>query len=253
MINKDYVTIYWSPAMYLPEEESWSHFYTSPENILIGLNKLRNKDLLSNKQKGIFNCPAYVDTMKNVYVVKTNSPFTVDLPMHIYDDEHHQYPISLGLDPLNVSIMRDSSFSGYLNINLHMGWLFFADEPIEVKFTAPYFPTETPSDGAMFSPGKYNLGLWYRDFNLDYHIPFGTKSLEFKEQQPLFYLEIETTKKIIFKRYLLNKELRNIANECVNSPRRYGTNYPLTKKYNFFKRSMLPEQVLKLIKDNLVE
>jgi hypothetical protein len=134
-----------------------------------------------------------------------------------------------------------------------MSWLFFADQSVEARFTAPYFPPVTPAEGVMLSTGQFNIGEWYRDFSLDYHIPFGTKELIFEENQPLFYLEIRTDKKVIFKRYNLTPELRRIADECSTSSDIYESNKPLLHRYNMFKRSSSPERVLSYIKENIVE
>jgi hypothetical protein len=111
----------------------------------------------------------------------------------------------------------------------------------------------SPAEGVMLSTGQFNIGEWYRDYHLDYHIPFGTKELNFKENQSLFYLEVRTDKKVVFKRYNLTIELRKLADECVTSSVIYGSNKPLLHRYNMFNKSLSPQRVLSYIKENIVE
>jgi hypothetical protein len=166
--------------------------YQEPVSLISDLNKIRknslNKDINSTK---IFSCPAFVDTLKNVFVLKSNMELRFKLNDNIMQDSFPEYPWSFNdAGPLLLKAIRESSFDDYINIELNMGWLFFAEEPLVAKFTAPYFPAHEPTKGAMMSVGKFDIGSWYRDYNLDYHIPKTAEELLFIKNQPMFYLAI---------------------------------------------------------------
>jgi hypothetical protein len=253
-MEKDYITVYWAPAPFVQEESSWSFLYSEPVSVVSELLKMKN---VSNKPKNLqsmFGCPAYVESMKNVFVVKNVLENTVDMSQITPHLTNPNYPVYFNnLGPLQIKIEREPSITNYTNVTYNMGWIFFADEPLEVKFTAPYFPASSPGEGVILSTGQFDIGAWYRDFNLDYHVPLETELLTFKEDQPLFYMDFKTDKKIVLKRYKLTKELKNISEEFVYSRERYGRFKSLQHRYNMSKKSMMPEQILTEIRKNIVE
>lgn len=246
--SKDTITVYWSPSAFNKDDTNWNFLFSNPVSALADLNIIRNKSL-----KNMFTCPAYTQSMKNVFVFKNCLPERIQLDKEFFIPKE-EYPYNhFERSKILLSEQRPSSLENHINAIYNMGWLFFADEPVEARFTAPYFPTVSPAEGVMLATGQFNIGQWYRDFHLDYHIPYGTKELIFEEDQPVFYLEVRTDKKVVFKRYNLTKELRKVANECAASSDNYGRNKPLSHRYNMFNKSMSSERILSYIKQNLVE
>jgi hypothetical protein len=246
-MNKDTVTIYWTPSRFTEWEENWNFLYQDPVSTVVDLNTIRNKNV-----KEMFACPSYVNSMKNVFVFKNVLPTNIELGDDFYAPKP-QYPFDYsGKSKVQLTNVRESSLEGYVNARYNMGWLLFSDEPVEVRFTAPYFPGSSPVEGAMLSTGEFNIGNWYRDYVLDYHIPIGAKEFILKEDQPLFYLEVKTNKKVVFQRYNLTQELRQIALECITSPKKYESNMPLSYRYDIFKKTASRERVLSYIKESLI-
>jgi hypothetical protein len=253
-MEKDYVTVYWAPAPFVQEESSWSLLYSEPVNMVSELLKVKSVENKPKNFQSMFGCPAYAEAMKNVFIVKNVLENTIDMSKIVSSLQNPNYPVYFNnLGPLQIKVQREPSITNYTNINYNLGWLFFADEPLEAKFTAPYFPPETPGEGVMLSVGQFDIGSWYRDFNLDYHVPSKTKILTFKEDQPLFYVDFKTDKKIVLKRYKLTKELKNMSEEFVRSRERYGKFSSLQHRYSMSKKSMMPQQILSEIRKNLVE
>jgi hypothetical protein len=246
--NEDIITIYWSPSAFNQDDTNWNFLYSDPVSVLADLNTIRNKST-----RNLFTCPAYTHSMKNVFVFKSMLEEKVKLDHDFYIAKGG-YPFPhYGKSKILLNELRESSLENYVNLTYNMSWLFFADEPVEARFTAPYFPTATPAPGAMLATGQFNIGNWYRDYVLDYHIPVGTDEFVVKEDQPLFYLELRTEKKVVFKRYNMTQELKRIAQESANSPINYEANKTLSYRYNIFKKSSSPERVLSHIKNNLIQ
>ncbi len=101
--------------------------------------------------------------------------------------------------------------------------------------------------------GEFDIGSWYRTFNLDYHIPLDTKEMVFNQNDPLFYIEFKTDKKVILKRYMQSDTLFNIGREMVNSPSNYGRFKSLKEKYLMSKKAKMPEIILSEINKNLID
>jgi hypothetical protein len=174
------------------------------------------------------------------------------------ENELPNRPAGFHLEPDNnskIGIMaaRPTSFEGYSNIAYNMGWIFFADEPVVGKFTAPYYPPVAPTEDCRLSAGKFDIGSWFRPFKLDYHIPTKDTELVFTEDMPLFFVEFETDKKVIFKRFIMTDILENLYLEMSESTARYAAHMPLVNRYKMAKNAKMAEQVLHEIKKNVVE
>lgn len=247
MNNKE-ITVYWSPSPYLSDQESWSLPYSEPVSVL---NELRSKQ---NKDKGydnMFSCPAISPMFKNIFTIKHPFGDVINIPDMDFNVSEKQYINSGSI--LAVYVPRKTSLEGYVNIQYNMAWLFFADEPVVARFTAPYMPVSTPAAGSILAAGEFDIGSWYRPFNLDYHVPNNIKKLVFEKNQALYNIEIKTDKPVVFKRYSISSKLQNLAIEMSQSPVRYGKFIPLSEKYETFKKSKIREQILTEIKKNLVE
>jgi hypothetical protein len=249
MSEKDTITIYWSSASFSTEDPSWDLVYPSPESVF-------SKLVTSNTQLGIMpKCPAVKNLLKNTFCFESAITDVFDLPSDFMaeiaytEEEHVHIPAQARL---RVAKMRKTSYEGFINLSYNMSWLFFADEPLEVKFTAPYFPNVSPVPGALLSPGIFDIGRWFRPFKLDYHVPLSAKKFEVNEGDALFYLEALTEKKVVFKRYVMSPRLSNIMTEGSESPIRYGQNASLEKRYSMGDKSELSTRVLNEIKKNLV-
>jgi hypothetical protein len=223
------------------------------------------KNLVDNRTPyadgSMFTCPSMKSLFSNLYSIDAAISDTINLPdlESIYDDG------SLGdegqnLQPLvntgarvSALVGRPSSINGYVNLEYNMSWHFFASEPVLARQTAPYFPPITPAPGVALSAGQLDIGQWFRPINIEYLVPIGTKTLQFNEGEPYFYLELFTDKKVVFKRFVLTEALRKLSEEATQAPFRYGKYFPLAKKYQMAKEGKLIEQIKAEIFANLVE
>ena len=243
------IEVYWSPATYDPEQESWSFLYLEPLNVFSNLVK-------NNKHGGVYvSCPASKQMLKNTYSINSAIDDTHILPKEImaslaYQEETEYLIPTNGKVPIRKE--RKSSYDGYINISYNLKWLFFASEPVEARWTAPYFPASSPVHDALFSAGQMNIGQWFRPLNLDWHIPINSDKFEVYENQPLAFLEIMTDKKVEFKRFQMNKKIINISQEFSQSPIRYGKFKTLKHKYSMASKSKTIDILLKEIRKTLI-
>jgi hypothetical protein len=248
MENSDTVVVYWAPSPYQQKEESWSMLYAEPVNVL---QQHRNNKDSESTTSNFFACPATTSLFFNTYQVNHQFDNLVILPEVIPQGTSRPWVDTNST--IGLFVPRPPSLTGYDNLQYNMGWAFFAEEPLIAKFTAPYFPPQAPAERALLASGEFDIGSWYRPFNLDYHIPHNIKTLSFMKDDPLFYVEFKTNKKVLFKRYIFSETLDSLASESVAAPARYGRFKSLQDRYSMAKKSKIPELVLSEIKKNLVE
>jgi hypothetical protein len=248
--DKNTLVVYWSPAPFLPCIESWTYLYTDPVPVLKTLNLVSPE-----KNRSMIECPAFIDRLKKVFCFKSNIADSFDLvPAELINlNNSEDYPLHLTTNSIvGVQKIRNSSIKNHINLQYNMSWLFFTEENVLAKMTSPYFPPATPVQNGLLSPGQYFLGNWFRGFPLDYHIPLSSTRFEIKKDDPLFYLELETDKKIVFKRFLNTKLLKNIADELSNSTSNYGSNKDFFNRYENSKKALIKNIILKEIKENIL-
>jgi hypothetical protein len=257
-MEEDYITVYWAPGAFHKDEEQWTHIYAQPQSLSSLLRSQRIDDPLKETSNAL-GCPASNDLYKNIFVFNHTFDTSFDISNEessfIYDNSNNlNYPFYLeNRTTLSLRILRNPVFKNKINMTYNMSWLLFASEPVTARFTAPYVPPFSPAENTILSSGEFDIGKWYRNFVLDYQIPVGNTRFEFKEGDPMFYVEFLTDKKIIFKRYLLTETLMNLSDESAASPSRYGRFKSLAQRYSMSENSLVPQQVLKEIRNNLVE
>lgn len=243
------ITIYWAPSHNDDDGNPYNMLYRTPESLLSFIHG--EKTPAASQQQ----CPAMKDRLTNVFVLRSAIDEVFDFnPAVIEETQMHterrvRYDVGSTVD---VTKIRESNLNGYYPITYNMNWVFFASEPVKMKFTAPYYPAVSPVRGAVMATGEYDIGRWYRNATLDYHIPFGEYHFEIRKGDPLAFVEFETDKKIVFKRYEMNDTLLKYHYESVLSMERYGYNKPLEERYEMAEAAELPKMILSEIKKQAI-
>lgn len=241
------ITVYWAPATFTNQNLSSDLLYSEPESIL---NKFIKTRIAGSEMS---KCPATKNLLKNFFALTSNieDNFSIMHPAEgsLLDMSGGEY---IGMGKVPMQIERKTSIEGYINVTYNLRWLMFASESVEMRIVSPFFPSSSICENALFSPGQFDIGKWYRHINLDWHIPLETKDISIAENQELAYLEFLTNKKIIFKRYVPTPRLLYLATDTINSGNKYGKGWPLSKKYELSKKAGFPDLVLSEIRNNIV-
>ena len=83
---------------------------------------------------------------------------------------------------------------------------YFADQPLVARFMAPNYPPTTPSPGAILTSGQFDIGKWFRTLNVEIQLYGNKGELHFKKDEPIFYVNFLTDRKVILKRFELTKD-----------------------------------------------
>jgi hypothetical protein len=152
---------------------------------------------------------------------------------------------------VRIGKSRQNQMEGYVNLEYNMSWFFFAEEDLTMRYSAPYFPAHSPIEGAMLASGSFNIGKWFRPVNLEYYVPVEETMFSFKEDQPMAFVQFETERPIIFKRFILNQKIAKLTTEIVGSDK-FGFLNNLKDRYKLFAKSSMREVLMSEIKSNVV-
>jgi hypothetical protein len=119
-------------------------------------------------------------------------------------------------------------------------------------FTPPMFHQPKYTQYGSVCPGEFDIGQWYRPYPLEMQM-WGDKGIiNLEHNEPLFYAEFKTDKKINLIRYRMTNRLSSYVNHCVDTTNYWGKGLGLQERYNRFKVSSMRELILAEIKDNLI-
>lgn len=254
------VTVYWAPWI---EGE-----YTQPERNRMGVNQWVYqepqsvyRDILSKKSdqkitKNFFQCPATRDALQNIYVIRC--PFETEAEVilkedgavdKIKQDWAKDSPDLLSQMPIQLA--HAPSKENELLLVVDFSRVFFCEESLLMRMTAPWFHEAPHLQYGAAVPGMYDIGHWIRPVNFEVNLWQGQTKLKYEEDEPMGYLEFATDKKINFQRFEATPKLKSITADAI-SIRNKKTSNSLIKRYQVFDRSPVRKVILKEIKDNLL-
>lgn len=241
MNEKDSINIYWSPGNFVLGEESWNMLYLEPESLLKEFSEYRNQETGS---KSFLSCPAFREKFKNVFSFRT----TVD-SSYSYEEG---ITSNTGDTVIGFYSQRMPSLSYGPTLVYNLSYIFFADEPVESLFTSPYLHKAEYMNSGCIVPGKFNIGSWFRPFNLEIQMHSNSGKINFNKNEPLFYMDLNTDKKVNFIRFNMNERLYNLSQECIQSPARYKKFIPLKQRYSIFQKTRARDIILNEIKKEVI-
>jgi hypothetical protein len=249
--NKFETIIYWAPGNFASEVYDLNHLY--PEVKSLYEECLGKKANLKDNDNNFLMCPAFSDLTKNTFVHRSS----VDTHARLdFVRKRVTYPTANQLDqniykvPLNFKHLP--SLEGHNLIQYTWPILFFSEEDsMMATLTAPYFERTISQNYGVVVPGRFDIGKWFRNMNAEFQLWPGVNELNIPANEALFYVHFETDKQIVFKRFIMTRELERLRASIVSvSPfKRFAR---LSERYKVFERSQSKQRIIKLIKKQLV-
>jgi hypothetical protein len=248
MKHKEEVVVYWAPCWDQDMDLSFDMYYHEPENVYLNLSK---NFFPPTETKNYMQCPATMDKLKKNYVIFART----DIDLGLSFDENNNVSKFSFLDKEKVAIGGRLSHSPTLKnqflVELFMSMIFFSEEPLTISVNSPFFHQTPHLRYGAIVPGEFDIGRWFRPINLEFNLWPNVDRLKIDAGEPLVYFNFDTDKKIVFKRFSLNKRLLYIAVQMARYKEKpKWTN--LISRYQKFKESSMKEIIMKEIKDNLV-
>jgi hypothetical protein len=227
----DYVIIYWNSPL-----------------ILSNVYKHLVSQATDYNPANITQCPGVKGGLKNTFMISS------------FQDEFFEYKkgelIVKGLNgSKDINIDRSPHFKDTFIFDLGYEALFFAEEPMLMKATAPWFhSTSYQRDGGVTIGGEFDIGKWCRPLQMDVQVWKKEGVIHFTKGEPLYYVQFNTEKKIIFKKFNMTPQFQNMMATLIHDPRRAEDKFfgGLEKRYAAFNGSDYQAEMLTEIKTNLV-
>jgi hypothetical protein len=243
--------IYWAPGHSSGEHFDLNHLYPNLKSLYE--ESVEKKASLKDNTNDFLRCPAFSDLAKNTFVhrapVDTHATFDFKRSRVNYvfgspaDEDRYRVKLEFKHQPT----LQDHNLIQYT-------WpiLFFSEEDSMVAtLTAPYFERTVSQDYGVIVPGRFDVGKWFRHMNAEFQLWSGVSEIKIPANEALFYVHFDTDKKIVFKRFIINREIERLRASIVGvSPLRKFAR--LSERYKAFEQSQSKQRVLKLIQKQLI-
>ena len=232
------LTVYWSPFA-IPEKVTYV-------NLLVEKPQRLLKTLYPTKKNSAqyVTCTSAKELYKNTFVIK--SPMSSDVRI---SSDGNQYFTD---DTKGIWFVQEDVLDNRIRIDLDFGYIFFAEESVEMSMYPPYLHKTKFMNTATVASGKFNISKWFRALSPSFILWENESTVSIEKDEPLAYLNFETNKKVILKQFELTKEIKSIMDQSLF----YRDMFPFTtlnELYNKFTKSNRHKVLLKLIKENITE
>ena len=249
---KETTTIYWSSSLRNPSSpDTW--FLKEPEpvkNYFVN-NIPENKD---DADMGFFGCPASGAYLKNLFTFKANKSDKCVWPAGYLKSIAHRGVGELDNYGNNVTIRqsRKPAINGYIDLIYDVNYVMFADKPLTIRMSTPNYPPSSPSKNAMFISGEFDIGRWYRPAVLNWFVPVDNTEFTINEGDDLFYFQALTDNKIVFQKFMMTGEIREMAQSFLRSIKRDGPGLSLEERCEIAEGRNSQNQILEEIRKNII-
>lgn len=216
--------VYW--AYYTPNNLSRVSGFP-PERLVTSLKK---EPLWRDTKHGdILRCPSTLKTLKNTYVIRSslNAKYEAQGDLIVSD-----YASAIG------------HTEEYLQLHAVIGYYFFAEKPVTLNLTPPYYHPECMAGVS----GSYDISKWLRPVGPTISMKM-KDTATFKYGQPVMYVDFD--KPVDLVQFYPTEELRQIA-DLSASLKTNIKNTPLSSLYKMFARNKLNKKVIHEICNNLL-
>ena len=243
MSNKT-TNVYWAPMFSdnpTTLEINWGILYPDPKSLY---DELRPRMTDSEPRKNMFYCPAFKNLTSNTFVVK--NPMKADFK--ICEDKI----ISRTKNFITPTLSHPPSIKDSILMHYAVRMILFAeDDDINMSLTSPFFDTPNHLKYGNICPGKFSISNWFRSVNAEFNLKPGIDEIIIEKDEPLFYLNFDTDKKVNLIRFDMNHYLQNLSYTCGRSSD-WESWIPLVDRYKRFRESRMRQSALREIKKNLV-
>jgi hypothetical protein len=248
-MSEDILNIYWAPqtSWEINGEEDWNMLYPEPTNLFSELQKIKTKDAGS---ANYFSCPATSQKFKNTFIFRNSVASAYEFDFTEGYENKIIFPVTDNY--IGYDIKRPPTINIGPLIHLNMTYAFFSEEPVLGVFTPPLMHEPKYTKYGTVVPGEFDVGQWFRPYNLEIQMWNMEGQFVLEEDEPIFYVQFKTDKKINLQRFKWNGALNSYLKACGGDTQRFGSGIPLSKRYKRFNDSKMRELVLKEIKANIL-
>ena len=237
------ITVYWSPGV-----EYWNLLYPEPKTVIQNLIKHKNN---IKDDVNFFSCPAVTNKGKRTYSFEFPMSCGYEWDYSNFDTRFFR-PIKEKEPSLGFKELRPPTVFKSPQIAFQLSYLFFCEESLEASFTPPYFCKPNYTKHAVVGAGNMDIGQWFRPYAVEMTFWEEKGSINFKNGEPLLYVEFLTNRPVILKRFSPNEKILQYASACASASKEIEKRVPLIERYKRFNDSKMNKLIMKEIKENIV-
>jgi hypothetical protein len=228
------ITVYYAP--YYDDFGQFMSFY-EPEKVFNDLKKQKN-DI--NKMNNFFDCPAFVESTKNLYLINSPSEINVDLrnAKQMKENEH-------------LILYKEPSINNSFTVTQRNSWIFFSDKQVKLRSLPTYMHQSPLNNTGYYVSGSFDISSWFRPFEFAFQMFPNQYHYSIKEGDPLLYIDFLSDEKIKLEKFWMSDELNRLSTSCVRL-KYYRKEKSLMKLYDIFHMSKIKNKILTEIKNNLL-
>lgn len=218
------------------------------------INYFLDKNISEDPKTSIFGCPASRAFFKNLFVFRSNIDDKCVWPegylSSIVDKKMGELD-NFG-NKMQIMQVRKTAIEGYIDLVCSIDFVMFADKPLKIRLSSPNYPPSAPSKGAMFTSGEYDFGRWYRPVMLDWFVPVESTEFAINKGDGLFYAQAMTDEKVVFQKFIMNDNIKEITQSFLMSRRAEGERLTLEERYEIAEGKKIQQNILAAIKQSLI-
>ena len=242
----DKVKVYWAPFIDYAERNH-NLVYNEPKSLYDILYKNRNKNI--DPGGSMFSCPVISTAYHNIF--SFNNPIDSHYKFKLNQDTGESMYMPIIEKSMNVNTYVLSSIKNNSMFEYEPRWIFFAEEPLDMITTSPYYHKPKHTNYGSMTPGKLDISKWFRVINIQINLWDNVDEFKIEKDEPLFYANFITDKKVELVRFELNdyliKHARTIASSAEWEPR-----ISLSERFDRFKLSRTRDLILREIKKQVL-
>lgn len=241
-----YNTVYWG----ITSDKLLTNNFLSaiePQKIHVHLKKFSNENVRSN----FLRCPATNSFIKNRYTIL--SPIDYELRLQSNEVISPNYGQEEFDKWVEIRDIKNKIFS----VNFYQ-YIFFTEQSCEMTINSTLFNSSELSSKIDVVPGTVDIGSWFRPVDFCFVIKEPYNNIILKKDERLFDVNFnfKNKKPIRLKKFYMCNELKEFCQIVLDSKRfivhKNLQNY-FDKFYYIFNQSKLKTNIIKKIKENMME
>ena len=237
--------VYWSPY-FNPNNDNWNLLFEEPTRLDKVLLEQSSK---IEKQNNIFLCPAVSNISKTTFVI--NNPISSEFTFDVNEEYSKSKIIPISKNYYNSKLTRNPNFDKNILFEYGLGYIFFSEETLNMTLTSPYFSKADHLQYGSIVFGKFNIGKWFRQIAFEFNIWNNKTLFKIEKGENIAYINFESDKPIILKRFVLNDKLFKLS-QAVENSKNWCPFMKLKDRYNNFFKTRTNDIIIKEIKKNLI-
>lgn len=227
--------VYWAPLD--NKEVNLTLAYYEP-------TRLSNNIPVDLRDSGYYKCPAFMETVKNTFVLK--SPISLDIDFN----PSRQLASSSNEQLYNLKARIDDA-TDHRIVQFGFNYLFFAEKPVKMTQMHPYLHHNTFTENGNTLLGEFDIGRWLRPLQASFIIDPSKKdySYRIKRSDIYSYIRFNTDEKIELVNFDITPKIEQIADSCLQMKQSgHGKSFPLDFCYQSFILYKRRQAIMKEIK-----